>query len=306
VRQVLANHTTGVDLEATARDAGWARGLWRLATSLPGNEVFRLNVCEKTLSIARLPAPLEGLSIAHLTDFHMSGRIAPGYFREIVERTNALAPDLVAITGDLVDVPACIAWIPETLGQLIAPLGVYFVLGNHDREVDLEALRRALAGAGLRDLGGRAQRLEVAGETVLLAGNELPWIHPAATVPPRNDGENESAGLRILLAHSPDQFAWAQRRDFDLMLAGHTHGGQICFPLVGALLAPSLYGTKYAAGVFYKKPTLMHVSRGVSGLTPVRYNCPPEVAVLRLTQEAVVPPASRAAPSERESFAAWT
>ena len=66
------------------------------------------------------------------------------------------------------------------------------------------------------------------------------------------------------------------------MLAGHTHGGQIRFPGVGAVLAPSIFGTRYAAGLFYEAPTLMHVSRGVSGLTPVRYNCRPEITLLRL------------------------
>jgi predicted MPP superfamily phosphohydrolase len=66
------------------------------------------------------------------------------------------------------------------------------------------------------------------------------------------------------------------------MLAGHTHGGQICFPLIGPILAPSHYGVRYAAGTFDLPPTLMHVSRGVSGLQPLRFNCPPELAKLVL------------------------
>jgi predicted MPP superfamily phosphohydrolase len=88
--------------------------------------------------------------------------------------------------------------------------------------------------------------------------------------------------VRILLAHSPDQLSWARRNDIDLMLAGHTHGGQIRFPLIGPILAPSRYGVRYAAGTFYLPPVVMHVSRGISGLQPLRFNCPPELTKLVL------------------------
>ena len=88
--------------------------------------------------------------------------------------------------------------------------------------------------------------------------------------------------LRILLAHSPDQFRWAQANDIDLMLAGHLHGGQVKFPLLGAIASPSIYGVRYVAGVFRNSNTVMHVSRGVGSLTPLRIGCPPEVALLVL------------------------
>jgi hypothetical protein len=114
-----------------------------------------------------------------------------------------------------------------------------------------------------------------------LAGNELPWLVPAADMsncPPRNgDGP-----LRIVLAHSPDQLDWAQAQDADLLLAGHTHGGQIRLPLIGPILSPTREGVKYASGVFYAPPTIMHVTRGVSGLLPLRLKCPPEMVYLLL------------------------
>jgi predicted MPP superfamily phosphohydrolase len=88
--------------------------------------------------------------------------------------------------------------------------------------------------------------------------------------------------LHVLLAHSPDQFKWARRRDFDLMLAGHTHGGQICLPVIGPIHCPSWHGVKYASGVFFEPPTVMHVSRGVSSELPIRLNCRPEVTKLVL------------------------
>src|SRR5262249_32468011 len=91
--------------------------------------------------------------------------------------------------------------------------------------------------------------------------------------------------LRVLLAHTPDRYAWARARGFDLMLAGHTHGGQICFPVIGPTVCPSLYGTKYASGFFHERPTLLHVNRGTASLFPLRINCPPELSKLVLRRE---------------------
>lgn len=284
--QLLRNHSAEWNIADRDRLLRFTRGIGRLAARLPGNEIFRLEVNEKVLALPGLPARLEGLTIAHLTDFHFSGRITREFFQALVERTNELAPDLVAITGDIVDTAPCIDWIPDTLGRLIAPCGAYYVLGNHDCRVDLARLRDTLDRSGLIDLGGRRRQIEIAGETITLAGNELPWIKPAADRTTCDNASDQRHALRILLSHSPDQVHWARRRGFDLMLAGHTHGGQIQFPLLGPLLVPSLFSTRYAAGTFYQAPTLMHVSRGVSALTPVRYLCRPEIALLRLTRAA--------------------
>ncbi|MFP6613093.1 MAG: metallophosphoesterase, partial [Pirellulales bacterium] len=115
-----------------------------------------------------------------------------------------------------------------------------------------------------------------------LAGNELPWFPPAADMSTANSRGDDSQLLRIVLAHSPDQFVWARQHDADLMLAGHTHGGQIRLPVIGAIVSPSRYGTRYACGAFFEPPTVMHVSRGISGTVPVRHNCPPELTKLVL------------------------
>jgi predicted MPP superfamily phosphohydrolase len=110
----------------------------------------------------------------------------------------------------------------------------------------------------------------------------LPWFKPASNfdnVP--NYGE-PGRPLRILLSHSPDEFEWAQARDVDLVLAGHLHGGQVRLPLFGAIVSPSRYGVRYSLGVFTAGNTVMHVSRGTGSLTPLRYNCPPEISLLTL------------------------
>jgi len=254
----------------------------RFLTRLPGNQVFRLEVSEKVLEVARLDPALDGMTIAHLSDLHFIGTIDKTYFQEVVRLANAWSPDLVALTGDLVDDSKYISWIPDTLGQLRGKHGAYFVLGNHDKRVDEVELRRTLVQSGLVDLGSRTRRIAVGSRQLLLAGNERPWFGTAPTLSPCPEIESTERPLRIALAHSPDQFAWARKNDVDLLLAGHTHGGQIQVPGVGPLWAPSHRGVKYASGTFHKTPTTMHVSRGLSGLTPLRINCPPELTLLVL------------------------
>jgi uncharacterized protein len=249
---------------------------------LPLNEILRLEVTQWVLDVPRLAPALDSLSIVHLSDLHLMGRVGKAYFREVVRTCNELRPDLVCITGDIVERPVCLDWIADTLGQLAARHGVYFVLGNHDRRVDTGRLRHTLEQSGLKDLGGRWLQIDIGGTPVLLAGNERPWFRSAADLangpPPAPTGP-----LRILLAHTPDQLAWARAHRVDLMLAGHTHGGQICIPPLGPIFAPTFSGVNHASGVFFAPPTILHVTRGVSGDIPVRWNCPPEIAYLRLT-----------------------
>jgi len=249
---------------------------------LPGNQILQLDVAERALNIPRLSPALDGLSIVHFSDLHFTGRIGKTYFLDVVELSNQLEPDLVAITGDLVDKSACIDWIPDTLSRLSSRCGSYFVLGNHDLQVDVDRLRRTLTGAGLVDLGGRWVEVPVYQETVVLAGSQLPWIPPAADMRAAPPHSGRGGPLRVLLSHSPDQVDWARVHHFDLMLAGHTHGGQISLPLIGPIFTPSRTGVKYASGVFHLPPTILHVTRGVSAQLPLRLNCPPEVARLVL------------------------
>lgn len=260
-----------------------ASGIPTWLSRLPGNQVLTIRVEEKELAISRLAAEHDGLRIAHLTDLHMSGRLTRAYFEQAIAEVNRAAADIVAITGDIVEGDKFLAWLPATLGQLRARFGVYYVLGNHDRHADETLLKAAMADAGMIHVGDSWRQIMVHDAPLILAGNELPWYKPAADM--SNCPAHGSAGrpTRILLAHSPDQFQWAQANDVDLMLAGHLHGGQIRFPIIGAITAPSVHGVRYAAGVFRAGNTIMHVSRGVGSLTPLRYNCPPEIAILKLT-----------------------
>lgn len=249
---------------------------------LPGNQTLQLDVAERALEVPRLAAALDRLSIVHLSDFHFTGRVGKAYFQELVRLSNQLEPDLVAITGDVVDHPDYIHWIPDTLGKLTSRYGAYFVLGNHDVRADTPRIRRTLTDLGLVDVAARWIEIRVRGAGVVLAGNELPWFAPAADMQHAPPCSAEGGPLRIALSHSPDQLHWAQANQVDLLLAGHTHGGQIRFPLIGPIFSPSRKGVKYASGIFHAPPTIMHVSRGVSGEFPIRMNCPPEMARLIL------------------------
>ncbi len=124
---------------------------------LPGNQVLQLEIAERALEVPRLPAPLDRLTIVHLSDLHFTGRIGRAYFDEVVRLSNQLEPDLVAVTGDLVDRRECIGWIPETLGKLTSRCGAYFVLGNHDLRLDApaSAKRCSTAGWSIWGAGGR-------------------------------------------------------------------------------------------------------------------------------------------------------
>jgi len=255
----------------------------RMLLRLPFNQVLRVEVNEKVLAVPRLPHELDGLTIVHLSDLHFTGKLSKEFFDVIVRRTNELEADLVAITGDILDEGKCLPWIGDVLGRLRGKSGTFCILGNHDLRLrDTPKVVREIENAGLTYLGGRWTELQVRGQSVILAGNELPWIRPAADMTACPAGQNQQRSLRVLLSHSPDQIGWARAFDFDLMLTGHMHGGQIRLPVVGPIIGPSHFGVKYSGGAYYAKPTLLHVSRGVSADQTLRINCRPEMTKLVL------------------------
>jgi predicted MPP superfamily phosphohydrolase len=253
-------------------------GRYRFLARLPGNETFQLEVSDKEYRIPRLPAEWDGLSILHLSDLHFIGTPDRPYFDEVIDIARSLPTDLVVLTGDLLDRQDLVAWLPTTLGRLSAPLGCWYVLGNHDWYLpDVEAVRRELARLGWRGLGGYCETVTHRGRNLVLCGSERPWMGRQ----PDLSGSPQGA-LRLLLSHSPDNIDWAKRHQIDLMLAGHNHGGQVRLPGFGPVYSPSAYGAKYASGVFWEPPTLLYVSRGIGGRHPLRWNCPPELTRLIL------------------------
>jgi uncharacterized protein len=261
---------------------GWEAQLF---SYWPGNEVTHLNVVEKHLAISQLPSALHNLKIAHLSDLHFTGDMEQKYFDFVVDCTNQAQPDIIALTGDIIESHFCLPWLTETLGRLQARIGKYYVLGNHDlRMKDLALVHTALQATGFQYIGQSVQQVNWNDTPVLLAGDEAPWFAPPNQHLWQQMCQEHPQAFRLMLAHGPDRFAMAQTMHMQLMLAGHNHGGQVRFPLIGPLISPSVTGTKYASGLFYEQQTIMHVSRGISGEHAIRWNCAPELALLVLTQ----------------------
>ena len=183
---VMRHRIESVDLAAVLGRypvAGWRA---RLFSHVPGNQMFRLDVDEEEVELARLPPALAGLSILHLSDFHFSRRITRDYFDEVVRIANRLQPDLLAVTGDICDVAARIDWVGPIFGELVAPLGKYFVLGNHDKRVkDVTRLRAALSAAGCVDLAAGPRRSRSAAKAFCWPATSVPGFRWPIPLPRR-------------------------------------------------------------------------------------------------------------------------
>jgi predicted MPP superfamily phosphohydrolase len=249
---------------------------WRLAR-LPRNECFHVELRELTLRLPRLPKRLDGLTILHLTDLHFCGSPAREYYRRVFDLCLAAGPpDILAITGDVVDSFHHHKWIVPLIGRLKWQTAAFAILGNHDECHDPVLVRRRLRRIGVRVLGNGWEQIEVRGTPLVVIGNETPWFRPAPKLPPESHGGLDEP-FRLCLSHTPDNFAWAQRNRIDLVLAGHVHGGQVRVPIIGPLFVPSRFSRRYDCGAFAAGPTFMYVGRGLAGGEPLRYNCPPEV-----------------------------
>jgi hypothetical protein len=277
----LSNHGRTIDVAARLGRRPIGHGRHQLMARWPWNEQYKLEILERTYRLPRVPAAWDGLSILHLSDLHFTGTVAREYFEQVIEEADRLGCDLIALTGDLVDRPAFYEWVPELLGRLRGRLGAYAVLGNHDSWFDHDRIRRDLASVGVRLLSGRWEVIDVHGQPLVLAGTEAPWMGrlPDLSAAPPD-------AFRMLLSHTPDNAPWASRQGIDLLLAGHNHGGQVRLPVIGPVFMPSRYGRRFDAGAFQIGPTLVHVSRGISGRHPFRFGCKPELTKIVLRSPA--------------------
>ncbi|GAA5508334.1 metallophosphoesterase [Novipirellula caenicola] len=249
----------------------------KFESKLPLNQIFDLAIERIMLPVAGLPAKLDGYRIAHLSDIHLTGDVHPDYAKYVVTRATDWRPDMMVITGDIIDRQSCVDWLPEIFAAADAADGCYYVLGNHDTRIeDSRQTRRAMDLAGWTDLGSDSVLCHLRGQSARIIGNEYPWFDRPELQP--NDGSE----FRILVSHSPDQIGWARRHGIQLMMAGHTHGGQGRLPLIGPILSPSFHGSRFASGDFYKPPTTMHVSRGLGGVHLMRIHCRPELSLITL------------------------
>lgn len=242
-----------------------------------------LDVNPQPVHLTRLVPEFSGYRVAHFSDIHMDDWMTAARLANIVETINAQQPDLIAFTGDLVTrhIDRYAADLVATLSQLAAPDGVVAVLGNHDHWTDATLARRILHAAGIQGLDNAVHTVRRGTAVLHVAGVDDYWQQQA-----RLDVvlQNLPAdGAAILLAHEPD-FAdiTAASGRFDLQLSGHTHGGQVCLPLVGPIVLPR-YGRKYPLGRYQVGQMIQYTNRGVGMVQPqVRINCRPEITLFTL------------------------
>jgi predicted MPP superfamily phosphohydrolase len=235
------------------------------------------------IPIAGLGEAFDGYRIAWLTDLHTSPLVPRWWLDRAVEQANALAPDLIALGGDFLDDdPHFIATLGDILRPLRAPDGVVGVLGNHDHYVGAQGVREELAQAGVRELRNRAMLLERGDERLAVAG--VGDLETDVIDFDRAVGGVPADVPRVVLSHDPDVLAlWPAEHRLDLMLAGHTHGGQAYLPLIGPPYVPSQFGLRYLRGLIREGDRQVYVSRGVgvSGV-PFRWRCPAELTLVVL------------------------
>jgi len=252
-------------------------------------EPNRLIVHQETIQIDNLPAELSGLRIALIGDVHTGAWfIDDRKLQRIVELTNQQQPDLIVLLGDYM---VSNNWPghrvePEVtaaaLKNLKAPLGVYAVLGNHDWWYNGSKVIQAFEQNGIHVLEGEVAQVSWRGHSFSLIGIGDTWTRSSyfdetiARIPP---GPNV-----IALTHNPDIFP-SLPQTVPLLLAAHTHGGQVNLPLIGRPVEPSIYGQRYAAGHIYENGHHLFVTTGIgTSIMPVRFRVPPEIVILTINR----------------------
>jgi len=238
----------------------------------------RVGLTRETLRVSGLSPELDGLRIGFLSDLHRSDTVSHELASSAVNRLMAEQPDIIMLGGDYV------TWgggrkrrfvrdAAEDLAPLTAPHGIFAILGNHDDDRDMTA---ALSANGVTVLRDARTRLQVRGVALDIAGIRF-WTRKAGDIARVVRGAVPDL---ILLAHTPSRLTEAAALAIPLVLSGHTHGGQIVLPGVGAIAAREF---PVVQGIGRQEATSIFVSRGVGTVyIPVRLNCPPEVALLTL------------------------
>jgi predicted MPP superfamily phosphohydrolase len=243
------------------------------------NNAERIRVRRHSLFLRRLPAAFDGYTILQISDLHVD--ISPGPMRRLAELLPRLSYDLCVLTGDYRGrtygpYDATIAGLAEICARIDAP--IYGVLGNHDSL----RMAAALEAMGIRLLVNEATTITRGGARLHLAGIDDAHFY-------RTDNLEKAAmqiptgGFAILLSHTPEIYRQAAHTDFDLLLSGHTHGGQICLPGAVALTLDATLPRRMGAGTWSYRGMTGYTSVGVgSSVIPARLNCPPEVTLHEL------------------------
>ena len=242
-----------------------------------------LKVTRTPIALPRLPRGFAGLRIALMSDFHYSSSVPLSLIERAVARAQEAKPDLILLGGDYVSrrkkyIAPCL----KALGALRAPLGVFAVLGNHDHWQDAALTRTHLEKNGIQELRNRGVWLRRGDGRLRLGGVGDLWEDAQDIETALGDCRADEGA--IVLSHDPDFAEQLNSARVDLLLSGHTHGGQVHVPILGPPIVPSDYGRKYASGLVHGPRCLVFVTNGVGTVgPPVRFACRPEVSILELT-----------------------
>jgi predicted MPP superfamily phosphohydrolase len=275
------------------------RGFVRIASAgglaaLAGDSILiepnRPEIVRQEMALRRWPAQLDGFTIALLSDFHYDPLFSVHPLQAAIPMVKGLRPDLIVLTGDFVSIPtlgsdrekAAAAADPcaQLLRQMAAPFGLWAVLGNHDDRTDPVYVTHVLRSAGIAVLANQSVPIETKGSRFWLAGVNDVLSRTADLNATLHKVPADEA--TVLLAHEPDYADHVARHPVDLQLSGHSHGGQVRFPLLPPLYLPPL-ARKYIAGLYRIGPLTLYTNRGLGtvGLA-VRFNCPPEITLVTL------------------------
>ncbi|MBF0343673.1 MAG: metallophosphoesterase [Nitrospirae bacterium] len=265
---------------------------------------YQLRLKKITLLVPALPSSFKGLKIALLSDFHSSLIVSEGLISTAARICMQERPDLIALTGDFITgtnevggsakvkmekgdmkyINRCV----DALSTLSAPMGIYGVLGNHDfwsgqGAVDAicDSFTKKIGVIWLRNMSVRLQRGD---QEIYLLGVDDYWEKSCSLLDAYIALEAEV--VKILLSHNPDINIEieALRKRIDVVLSGHTHGGQVVFPYIGSPFLPSTAGQKYISGLVKDGSRQTYITNGVgNNMVPMRYNCPPEVVMITLS-----------------------
>lgn len=242
---------------------------------------------EVTLSLGNLPVQLNGLRIAMISDIHVGLYMLEDDMCKYTDAINKLDADLIFIPGDFVTskTQEIIPFV-NAFSSLKSKYGIYTCLGNHEFFVDADFVTDKLRGVGMKVLRNQTEELEIAGAKIMLSGVDDGKHANFKKVSYEATSSNTS---RILLCHKPYFFDTAAAGKFDLMLSGHTHGGQVVLvDFLGFKLTPAAFASPYVSGKYRRGDSLLYVSRGIGTVgLPVRVNCPPEITVFTLKQKNV-------------------
>jgi predicted MPP superfamily phosphohydrolase len=255
---------------------------------------LNLEVASRRIHLPHLPKEFSGFRIAQLSDIHIGPFMPEDEIRRFVQIANERKADLIVVTGDYVTWDASTQQaVVEALSGLKAPFGILGCLGNHDAWTGVEDSITALfRSAGIRILRRENAAIVSGGSSLNVIGVDYESRRPARVSGNQHVVSGFLQGVdklmvtntaNILLCHNPDAFDRAAELGIDLMMAGHTHGGQVALEFISPEIAPSRIVTPYVSGWFQKEGSQLYVNRGIGTIgAPIRLGAPPEITVYEL------------------------